>query len=485
MLSIFTLPRAALVFLFSVQFAFLQLAQPAFSQTSNAPCGVADYMFWQEATVETVKPCLATAAKITPESRNAAIEYAPIEVVSILIDGGLDINRPAFGNETALHKAVGWDLIPGRSEMVRLLLEQGAVVDVNDIELLNKAASQDNGMLPLLIEAGMDPNILTENGAPLIRSAILGNSFRNVSYLLSKGADARWRSAKGDSLLNRGYISYNMAKILLVNGASPIARNSRGYTPLHSVIFPETAKLLIESGADVNARTKDGITPLHIVTENLNVVLGSGTPSRSLFAEIDERVELFRYLINQGADINARVHKLAGEKYYTYERYSGTPLLSAIYMLIQYGGSVEEVKKITDLFVEHGANPHTMGPFNGSLLHSFVTFSDNCQNIKCDSAWRIEFEFEDGNNNHKIHFERAIEIQTGLGTDISSANENGQTIVHLAARFLGPTVVTFLADAGVDLSIKDSAGKTAADYARENPYLEGTPIYWRLNDASY
>jgi len=47
-------------------------------------------------------------------------------------------------------------------------------------------------------------------------------------------------------------------------GTDVNAKNSGGWTPLHSVATKEIVELLIAEGADVNAKGKVGITPLDL-----------------------------------------------------------------------------------------------------------------------------------------------------------------------------------------------------------------------------
>ena len=44
-----------------------------------------------------------------------------------------------------------------------------------------------------------------------------------------------------------------------------------------------------------------------------------------------------------------------------------------------------------------------------------------------------------------------------------------------------PAVVAVLLDAGADPTLIDKAGKTAWDYAQDNPQLKNTTAHWRIN----
>ena len=48
-----------------------------------------------------------------------------------------------------------------------------------------------------------------------------------------------------------------------------------------------------------------------------------------------------------------------------------------------------------------------------------------------------------------------------------------------------PDVITTLLNAGADAKAKSNEGKTAFDYAQNNPKIKGTKAYWDLNNARF
>ena len=48
-----------------------------------------------------------------------------------------------------------------------------------------------------------------------------------------------------------------------------------------------------------------------------------------------------------------------------------------------------------------------------------------------------------------------------------------------------PTAVQERLDRGADATLRDNQNKLPADYADENEALQGTDVYWRLNDARF
>jgi len=99
-----------------------------------------------------------------------------------------------------------------------------------------------------------------------------------------------------------------IVRYLIARGADVNAKNAVGNTPLHyAAIFcvpVEVIKLLVNNGADINGRgAKDDMTPLHYAAER--------KPSKE---EKENDLEVLRYLIYEGADLNASTSGFSGKK---------------------------------------------------------------------------------------------------------------------------------------------------------------------------
>lgn len=56
----------------------------------------------------------------------------------------------------------------------------------------------------------------------------------------------------------------------------------------------------------------------------------------------------------------------------------------------------------------------------------------------------------------------------------------------ISAKFgKSPEVMMALLKAGANVKARDNHGKTALDYAKDNPHIYRTEAYWLLNDKMY
>ena len=79
-----------------------------------------------------------------------------------------------------------------------------------------------------------------------------------------------------------------------------------------------------------------------------------------------------------------------------------------------------------------------------------------------------------------------IEALIAAGADVNAKDNVGWTPLLAAAQSTEhPENIELLLAAGVDATAKSYEGKTAFDYAQENPALWDTEAFWMLNDARF
>lgn len=176
-----------------------------------------------------------------------------LDVVVLLLNKGADLNAaPENGIEagkTPLVSAISL----GRTNVAVALIGRGAdltgryrhVVYGGGLTLLHAAAlAQDAKVMKLLLDKGVDPNLVDSSG-------------RTPLLLLLRAGRGRLNDR----------ISRPLAALLINGKADVNLADDQGVAPLHAAVqldFFDTALLLVQSGAEVNATTKDMNTPLKI-----------------------------------------------------------------------------------------------------------------------------------------------------------------------------------------------------------------------------
>jgi ankyrin repeat protein len=234
----------ALVKLFTAYGADLALTTPA-KQGRNA------YHYAALSTPEIMEhllrqPGRAAAEAITEEKKvqltplRLALKEGDRQMVTLLLDYGIDVNEQDENNETPLHFILGHRKSREESlPLVRLLIDRGA-------DIGSKAA-----------------NFWDES--PLF-PAVRDQFTEAVKLLLDLGCDAAEKNHLEETLLHAAAATYDAAnvKLLLDHGAKLEEKNRIGRTALHIAAHAnrlEVVKTLLEAGADPYAKDRDGKTP--------------------------------------------------------------------------------------------------------------------------------------------------------------------------------------------------------------------------------
>lgn len=348
-------------------------------------------------------------------SQDVATEIQTTIVVSNLISHGGKVSiKDEDGLTPLLHTAIS-----GRIDSAKILLEEGADISSKDSKgltaLHHAARNHQSNYIKMLVKAGLSVDVKDKKQLTALHHAILCNSLDAVKTLCLCGADIYMEDTEGRKYTEYANMYDSQAILLWLAKKYPtlyINEESKE-TIIHYLAsqgLPDVIRILLQTGHyKVDVRDEDDKTPLH-------------------YAAINCREDVFEFLVNFGADIDAR------------DGVGATPLHFAVRW-----GSEAIVKYI-------------LRKKGSDAVHIL------------DSGDRL--------GRTPLHY--AASQKTGLSyiTNLLKAGANkdyrdhsGMTPLHLACRFGNISLVRLLLDEGADKSVKDGQGMSPADHAKEKDCL--------------
>ena len=149
-------------------------------------------------------------------------------------------------------------------------------------------------VIELLLAQGVDIHKHNNTGSTPLHLAVKESDLQTVRMLLSQGADMHIPDDQGFFPIHIAVENRNvdMIKLLMEYGES-LSSDSDGIQPIHVAIqsknegYSEFIKFLLNNGADINAKNHSGETPLHMAVKTGSM----------------ERID---FLLDNGADIRAK-----------------------------------------------------------------------------------------------------------------------------------------------------------------------------------
>lgn len=248
--------------------------------TSGRGCGFANDLF---NAIETNDIAAASsliarvvARKADPDLIHSAASFGRVEILSMLLDAGVDVNALDNLGRNACHLAID----NGHLSVLELLIARGASIHLRDnyhnstLELAIYNHESDDRFAIMLVDAGAPLDSLALHH--LVQAAAL--SLPLLNRLLAQNIDA---CALQDHLgctplhhINVRNADFEAHVCRLVDlGVDINATSNVGDTPLHCmvtspVVNESILQLLIELGADVDRRNQYGWTALHCIIGN-------------------------------------------------------------------------------------------------------------------------------------------------------------------------------------------------------------------------
>jgi len=315
---------------------------------------------------------------------------------------------------------------PNVSESEKRLLDAIESGNTSEVEALLAAGANPDGRAKI----NADPfYVIKICHSPLIHALRLNKI--DILKLLLKTSYAR------DNPENYSAgVSYDRSIIetLIAAGGNVNARAEINDTPLIIAARGgrvELLRFLLERGADVNFRNKPGQTALLAATDRLGDSSGSPPVVEMLGADKDKATEI---LVAAGGDVDAS------------DNDGNTPLILAA----QYGRV-----DLSRFLLAHGANVDFQNKSGESALMAAAGIRGTYSSTSADR-------------------DKVIEILVAGGGDINTSDINGNTPLIMAAEYGRVDLARLLLEHGANLALRNKSGQTAlmmAAFPSSQPHI--------------
>lgn len=365
----------------------------------------------RQGRTEALEPLLAkgginqkNAAGMTPLM--IAVRADRKDMVRLLLEKGADINVKDYAGKTAffysIHKKV-------RTPIFDMLLEKGAEYDITDnsgmTSLMQAVQSGNVEIAGLMIEKGVDINARKKDELTAIHIAASQGNKEMMNFLISKGASLTVRDKDSNLPLMISLMRNHVDSARLLYEAKPdVVPELIYHTGMNDL---DKVKELLGSGnVDVNKRA-------------------SGGQSALFLAALKKNEKMVRLLLQHKADPNLKDKK------------GDTPLMAAkgntptMIALLEYGATVQ-------------------------LKGKFVIVGSPENNLLVETAGKGDTALVEA----LIKYHNA---------DVNAVNFKGTTPIMAAAKSGHLKTVAYLLKSGAKVALTDNENKTVFEHAEGNP----------------
>ena len=394
-------------------------------------------------------------------------------VIDWLITSKTIVATDGSGN-TALHFAAEW----GLKDAVSALILKGAKTEAKNANgetpLFSAAKNDEPEVIQVLVNNGCRVNARDNLGSTPLHMAVRWRNPKAVARLVNLGAEIDAQNVSGHTPLAEAAIvgKYDIANLLLLKGANPNASNTNGKTVLMDAVRaknvsvislllannanpqiqdltgrncyheaaltadPEIIAIIRKAGGNPLTRDKNGVTPLSMVLGKDEVIIREVLGNDTTISDSDGNTPIhFLVKANRGSGLLQTLIS-AGYPFDTRNADGHTPLYAAV---------EKDRKDAARILLENGANPFIAADSKGNNAVTLALKKNN-KDILND-----------------------IIKYAGNSADIQ-----GNTILHYAARTSDAATISHLLSYGLDVNVRNIYDET--------PY--STAVRWHKDEAA-
>jgi uncharacterized protein len=400
-----------------------------------------------------------------------AAKLGDVELARALLEAGADPDSPNQDGQTALMLAAS----VGAPKVAELLISRHA--NVNAVEtfrgqtaLMWASATNHPEVVQVLVAHGANLNLRAK--------------YEDWPRQMTSEPRAQFRHTGGlTALLYAARSGCLGCAVAMVKGGADVNRpNPDGVTPLINALDNKAfdmAMFLLDKGANPGAWDMTGRTPLYVAVD-MNSFKGTnnfGNPPEPRPPNRATAMDVVNRLLEMGVDPNHELTRMRPNgfgrgRFSDYMLRGGTgPLMAAtlgydpvaIKTLLAHGAEVDlpNVFRITPLMAAAGMT----GSFR-SAIDPVGGTTPPPGDIQLHAITAIDLLLEGGANiNARVTDNHNRTAR--LTAYVYNRENEGKTALFAAAEFGWDKVVRHLLERGADPTVRDKAGKTALDYARE------------------
>jgi len=370
-------------------------------------------------------------------------------------------------------------------QLVSYVLKNKPLLEQQDKEkrtpLLEAFKHRAHAVIPLLLEAGADPNKADMYGHTALFYALATENLPLIESLLKKGADIHFDDKKGNTVILFAMQSKNMALLPLLEkyGSNLRFLDEYGHSLLFSAVYwnnLEYIKYLQKKGLSINHLTNYGASPLSV-------------------AVLHGHVEIYRYLISQGANTQAKssVHPnllmaaAMGGNSFIFEDLLKRKIAYSLEQANEQGWTILRMaawggnEKIFKFLLNKGAKikAHAQTKSGETWLMTAAR-GGNWQIFQTllKRGEKPEWNRQNKNGHSLLMFavlggnRQLVEYLLKNGASLNLVDQDGDQALALAAETGDSDMVKLLVQKGAPLKHLNKKGQTAADRAHEKGYDE-------------